>query len=328
MKISKIGEFGLIERIRKRANRVSKRKEILTGIGDDCAVIKNTGTEYLLVTTDTLSENVHFSKKYFSAFDIGYKSLAVNLSDIAAMGGIPMCCLVTLCLPNSITIKEIDELYRGINFLAAKYNVQVIGGDIIKSLSGLTVSISLIGKTLNKRGILRNGAAPGDNIFCTGSFGDSAAGLFAFQKGIAGMKYLKEKHLRPNARIQEGIYLARTGKITSMIDSSDGLDKSLRILCEESKTGCVIDYDKIPISAELKRFTSLTGIGLERMALYGGEEYELIFTASQKHSAVFSKKFSKIGIVTKQKQISYINKTGKVIKIGDRGFDHFSLRDK
>lgn len=323
MKISQLGEFGLIEKIREKNKKAVHHSETIIGIGDDCAVVKCSIGDHLLFTTDTLVENVHFSKKYYSFFDIGYKSLAVNLSDIAAMGGMPLYSLVTAGFPAGTKIKDTDEIYRGISKLASEFNVEIIGGDTVKSPAAVIISITLIGKTIHGSGIKRNGAVAGDLIFTTGNFGDSSAGLYLLQKGISGYKELKKKHLNPYPRIKEGLSIAKSGFATSMIDSSDGFDKSVRFICQESKVGALIYSDKIPVSKSFKNFISRLPLAASRFVLFGGEEYELIFTVPPGKKSYFKKRFHEVGKITKSKKIIYLDSNNKKINLKDKGYDHF-----
>ena len=182
MKISQLGEFDLIERIKNKNKRAVHRSEMVLGIGDDCAVVKCRKDTHFLFTTDTLVENVHFSKKYCNFIDIGYKSIAVNLSDIAAMGGVPLYALVTAGLPTSTTVKETDDIYRGIAKLTSEFNVEIIGGDTVKSPSLTFISVTLIGKTLNGTGIKRSGARAGDTVFTTGPLAILQQDSISFKK--------------------------------------------------------------------------------------------------------------------------------------------------
>ncbi len=328
MKIQELGEFGLIDKIKKNAGRYKGHPEIVIGIGDDCAAIRYPGGNCLLYTTDTLVENVHFSKSYFTYYDIGFKALAVNLSDIAAMGGIPQYCLVTLGITDGTGVKDVEEIYRGLKTIASEFDVKIIGGDIVKSPCGLVVSVTLTGKTLSGNGIRRSGAKPGDTVFCTGNFGDSAAGFFALNKKLAGWDELKRRHTRPRPRVKEGLFIAKTGLANSMIDSSDGFDKSVRIICEESGVGCEIRLDKIPVSKTFENFSSGNRIDKNEYILSGGEEYELIFTASTENSGVFNKRFYPVGKITAKKDIVYTGPEGAIRDIGSGGFDHFAAKSK
>ncbi|MDD5687782.1 MAG: thiamine-phosphate kinase [Elusimicrobia bacterium] len=323
MNLSHLGEFGLIERIREKNKKLSSYADVIVGIGDDCAVVKATSKENFLFSTDTLVENIHFSKKYFGFFDIGYKSLAVNLSDIAAMGGVPLYCLVTVGFPVTTSIKDIDNLYRGISSIASKFNVRIIGGDTVKSPSCVIISITVIGKTVNKKSILRSGANVDDMIFTTGTFGDSSAGLFLLQKGIPGWKELKQKHLQPYPKIKEGLLIAGSKLATSMIDSSDGFNKSVQLICKESDVGCEIYLDKIPVSSALRKFVDHYHLPLTDYTLFGGEEYELIFTVSSDKRKFFNKYFSYVGKITKNKNIRYVTSNNQDINFSKAGYDHF-----
>ncbi|MBN1385097.1 MAG: thiamine-phosphate kinase [Elusimicrobia bacterium] len=323
MRISHLGEFGLIERIRKKNRRLSGNSSVKVGIGDDCAVVESKKGKFLLLTTDTLIENIHFSRRYFSFLDIGYKSLAVNLSDIAAMGGVPLYCLISAGLPIETDIKNVDDFYRGIATLASKFDVKIIGGDTTESPGGIVVSITVIGEAISGKGILRSGACPGDAVFATGPFGESAAGLLILQKNLSGCRHFVKKHLRPYPKIEEGLFIARSKLATSMIDSSDGLDSSIRFICQESNVGCEIYLDKIPVSKYLKVFSSRRSISAIQYALFGGEEYELLFTVPYNKKEFFEKKFHYIGKITKSKKIKYIDSNNKEINFKKYGYDHF-----
>ncbi|MEW6555773.1 MAG: thiamine-phosphate kinase [Elusimicrobiota bacterium] len=323
MKITQLGEFGLIEKIRKKKlSSGTHNDNVIVSIGDDCAVIKSKN-ENLLFTTDTLVENIHFSQKYYSFFDIGYKALSVNLSDIAAMGGVPLYCLVTVGLPPSVKVAGIDALYKGLKKLATEFNVDIIGGDTVKSPACIIISITLIGKQNYGAGILRSGAKPGDIIFTTGTFGDSAAGLYLLQKKFKGYEELKKKHLRPYPKVKEGLFIAKSGFATAMIDSSDGFDKSVRFICQESKVGCEIYLDKIPVSTSLNAFTSHFTLHTSHFVLFGGEEYELLFTVSPSKKSYFCKRFYEVGKITKNRKIIYLDSNNKKISLQDNGYDHF-----
>ncbi|HAM39595.1 MAG: thiamine-phosphate kinase [Elusimicrobia bacterium RIFOXYC2_FULL_34_12] len=323
MKILHLGEFGLIERIRKKIKSTSSDSEIIVGIGDDCAIVKSDRVNNYLFTTDTLIENIHFSRKYFSFFDIGYKSIAANLSDIAAVGGLPLYCLVTVGFPSDIKVKDIDTLYHGISALATEFNVKIIGGDTVRSPENILISITVIGKTVYGNGILRSGAKVGDIVFTTGTFGESAAGLFLYQKKIKGWEVLKKKHLKPYPRIKEGLIIAKTKAATSMIDSSDGFDKSIRFICDESDVGCEIFVDKIPSSKVLKKLCTVYNLPLNAFTLFGGEEYELIFTVPASKRKIFEKKYSQIGRIIQKKEIIYLDNKNKKLVFSNGGYDHF-----
>ncbi|MEK6529154.1 MAG: thiamine-phosphate kinase, partial [Nitrospirota bacterium] len=253
-----IGEFGLIKRLRTR--HADSSPEILKGIGDDAAAVK-IKSQITLITTDMLLEGIHFNLSFTTFYQLGYKTLAVNISDILAMGGKPRYFLLGLGLPATYLARDIDELYSGIMKLAKKFKVAVIGGDTCASGKGLVLSGTLLGEA---NGIItRSGARPGDAIFVTDSLGDSAMGLELLKKlkiknprpRLSGtnlealspdIRTLIKKHLMPEPRA-----LKKTSGITSMIDVSDGLLIDLSHICDESNAGALIYIDKIPISKGL-----------------------------------------------------------------------------
>jgi thiamine-monophosphate kinase len=336
MQLSKIGEFGIINRLRRRF--INTSPEILKGIGDDAAAIKDRGKINLL-TTDMLLEGIHFDLSFTTFFQLGYKSLAVNISDIFAMGGTPKYFLVSLGLPKDYTLKEVDEFYSGLLKIAKKSGVRIIGGDISASKKGLIICGALTGEA--KRVIMRSGAREGDGIFLTGTLGDSAMGLLLLKK-IGKRIPLEAKGLRSTIQsewfslkdkglslkkvlplikrhiLPDPVPLRDTKKVSSMIDISDGLLIDLSHICEESKVGATIYADKIPLSEELKYTARNLGIDPLRFALRGGEDYVLLFTAAQdmRTDAI------RIGEITKKGRF-IINSKGTKISFGQEGYEHF-----
>jgi len=309
-KLSDIGEFGLIDRIRK-VNPV-KDRNVVIGIGDDAAAIKVQGSRFktqdkgmILLTTDTLVEGVHFDLKYFTFYELGWKLLAVNLSDIAAMGGTPKYALVTLGLKKSVKVADVDSFYGGIKALAKKYGVKVVGGDIVRSPRNLFFTMDLMG-VANKI-VTRAGARPGDLIISIGSFGASALGLARLKKhgrSAAGVN----PHLMPLPMVKEGRSVSRSA--SAMIDNSDGLARCLIEICKASKVGAKVYLDRIPIAkgATLKQ------------ALDGGEDYNLLLTVPR--SKVRSVKNGiGIGIVTGGRKIVLIDKNGNEKVLKDKGYE-------
>jgi len=297
MLIRDLGEFGLIKRITKQ---IGTDSSVLKGIGDDCAVIKWTKEKYLLFTTDTIIEGVDFRKED-DPYLIGRKALAITLSDIAACGGIPKYCLVSLSLSERTKVKVFDRIYKGINNLAGQYGVNIVGGDLSAS-KRLALNISLIGFVERKRLVLRNGAKPGDMIFVTGGLGGTISG----------------KHLDFEPRLKQARFLVKGFKINSMIDVSDGLVQDLSHILDESKTGAVLYEDLIPINKQAS--------GLQD-ALYSGEDFELLFTLSLKEARKLKGKspyFIPIGqILSKKSGFSLLTKSGRLKKIQIKGFRHF-----
>ena len=315
MKLSQIGEFGLIEILKKvEQNRI--RKDTIIGIGDDCAVLQIAG-KYILLTTDTLIENVHFrlkekngrnrdfSRRRDPYFYLGRKAMAANISDIAAMGGWPTHALVTIGLPKKIKVEQVEQLYKGINSLAAKHKIDIIGGDTISSPREVVISITLLGEVEKENLLLRSGAKKGDVIVVTGKFGGPAARKFRNPKSEI------------RTRIKESRIIAGSGFATSMIDSSDGLVRSIIEICRASKTGARIWEDKVPIEK---------GATIDQ-ALYGGEEYELVFTTPKQNISKLKRlklKVTIVGeIVTRSSGIKLIDKRGKMKALRSGGYEHF-----
>ena len=307
MRISRLGEFGLIDTIRKM--NPAKNKGVVIGLGDDTAVVRNDKSRYILLTTDTLVENVHFNLQYCKFFELGWKLLAVNLSDIAAMGGIPKYVLVTLGLKKNTDVSEINQLYAGIRSLARKTKVDVVGGDIVSSPNNLFFTMDLFG--VAEKVIRRSGAKPGDAVISIGKIGASSAGLSYLKKhGRKAMISNVAAHLMPMPMLKEGRLASKYA--TSMIDNSDGLARCLMEICRESNVGAKIYLEQIPIAK---------GANLEQ-ALDGGEDYNLILTAPANKSRSV-KGGVVIGKVTRSKKIILVDGSGREKELNDKGYEHF-----
>lgn len=309
MKLSKIGEFGLIRRIQGICKKDSEG--LVFGIGDDSAIIRSF-KGLTLITSDMLIEGVHFDLKYTTPHQLGYKALAVNISDILAMGGRPRFFLFDIGIPDGFDSKKVEEIYSGVIGLAEDFGVSVIGGDTSLSPCGLLLSGMLIGET--KKPIMRSGARIGDGIFVTGTLGDSAMGLMLLKNGHRARgrrQRLIEKHLLPKP-----IPLKSTLGVTSMIDISDGLLIDLSHICDESNVGAIIYKDRIPLSDELISVANELDKDPYRFALTGGEDYVLLFTSSRdREDAV------RIGEIIKKGR--YIIEDGKKRPFKAEGYEHF-----
>ena len=318
MKIKDIGgEFASIERIKNKIKLYSK--DVIAGIGDDCGALKYDKNNYLLFTTDMLVENAHFSLKSFTPEQIGMKAIEQNVSDIAAMGGIPRFALVSLALPKMIDVDFVDKLYNGINKKSKKYKINIVGGNITHSKE-IVVSVAMIGFVEKKYLALRSGAKINDLIFCSGNAGASAAGLELLKHKKEG-KPIK-KHLEPEARLDLARKLVKIG-INSMIDVSDGVASEVKHICNESSVGAIIYADKIPISKNTVNDAKKIKKNPIDLALYGGEDFELVFTANKDKLKQLKKYDVKVigGIVDKKYGIKLL-KNNKKIKL-ESGFDHF-----
>jgi len=290
-KASPLREFDLIRSLRRLC--AGRHASVRRGIGDDTAVTAGPPGLDLLLTTDLLAERIHFDPRTADFSDIGFRSAAANLSDIAAMGGEPAYLLIALALPNGATARQVRELYRGITAACRPHNVLVIGGDTSASAGGWFIGVTAVGTVGRGRALLRSGARVGDAIYVTGTLGDSLAGLALANEhlGRAGRRsqaailparqraFLLKRHLRPDARVAVGRWLVRERLATAAIDLSDGLSGDIRHLCEESKVGAEIDRASLPLSQAGLAYAKATGSDPATMVLAGGEDYELLFTA-------------------------------------------------
>lgn len=314
MKISRLGEFGLIKRIQQK----SKDKDILVGIGDDAAVVR-IGKKLAVLTIDTLVEGDHFNLGYFTPEQVGMKAVEINISDIVSMGGKPKYALVSLGLRKQMDVKFVDGLYKGMRKAASKYGVEIIGGNLTHTKQ-VVIDISLLGFVDGKDLCLRSHARPGDLIFVTGDLGASTAGLNLFLKKIKGHNYVKKRHLEPKANPRKVERFLRY--INAMQDISDGLASEIRHICEQSKTGAVIYVDNIPIKKETIRAAKAAGKKALDYALFGGEDFELVFTVSGQNIKKVKRGFL-VGEITRKKGVRIFSK-GKETMLKGKGYDHFA----
>ena len=287
--ISKLGEFGLIDRLTKEIP--IQNSSTLKGVGDDAAVLEYKDME-VLVTTDLLLEKVHFDLTYVPLVHLGYKSAVVNFSDIYAMGGRPRQIVVSLGISARFTVEHIEELYAGIRRACEIYGVDLVGGDTSASHQGLVISITCIGEARKEDIVYRNGAKDTDLICVSGDLGAAYMGLQVlerekvasagqkdFQPDFSGKEYLIERQLKPEARKDIIEFLHKEGvRPTAMMDVSDGLSSELLHICKQSKTGCRVYEDRIPIDYQTAIMAEELNMNLVTAALNGGEDYELLFT--------------------------------------------------
>jgi thiamine-monophosphate kinase len=326
MEISRLGEFALIERIRRV---VPENRKVMIGIGDDAACVFNQ-SQNSLITTDILIEGVDFKLDWMSLFDLGYKSLAVNLSDIAAMGGVPDFFLLGLGIPPRFTSKQIDEFYRGIASLAEETKVVLVGGDL-SGARDFTISACILGHAPHGP-ITRRGAHRGDDIYVTGTLGDSALGLWLLERRqrprSGSHEFLISRHRRPAPRLAAGLLLAREKLATAMIDISDGLLQDLDHIASQSKIGAEIWASELPLSPAYRAMMAKVGLDV---AVSGGEDYELLFCAlPENRERIYGLEkelhvpVKRIGsCLAAEQRVRVIDASGKPLTIRSRGYNHF-----
>jgi thiamine-monophosphate kinase len=337
--ISTLGEFGLINRI---ARQFDKRQNLETiwGIGDDAAVIDNGGENYLLVSTDMLIEGVHFDLAYTPLKHLGYKAVAVNVSDIAAMNGVPKQITVSVGLSNRFSVEAIDEFYEGVKIACESYKVDLVGGDTSASRSGFVVSVTATGLVNKSKIAYRNGAKANDILCVTGDLGSAYLGLQLLEREkqvflsnpemqpeLEEKQYLVERLLRPEARTDVVYELLEAGVVpTSMIDISDGLASEILHICTQSGVGVNIFEDKLPIEDISFLTASEFNLSPITSALNGGEDYELLFTINQNDFEKIknSSFITPIGFMTESKATQLILKSGARADIKAQGWNHLS----
>ena len=332
--IEDMGEFEFIRSIKSGCHFSHER--LIKGIGDDCAVIGPYEGRALLVSTDLLVEDVHFILENILPEHLGEKAVAVNLSDIAAMGGKALHLFLSLAIPRSMRVETLHSLYRGIKAMCGRYKVNILGGDTSASMDRLMINVAVIGEAPENEVLYRSGAGPDHDIYVTGTLGDSAAGLKLIKEDIfvpeSYADPLKEAHNLPQPHLEAGRVIARSRLATAMIDVSDGLVSDLGHICEASGVGAIIYEEVLPISRELRGIAGAGCLDPVSLALSGGEDYRLLVTVPQENGVLFKKMFEKgepcrvwrIGRTTSKTGIRIVSPDGseKLAKTG--GFDHFT----
>lgn len=327
MRLRELGEFGLIERIRKAT---PSGPGVRLGIGDDAAWVACKQSS-LLITSDLLLEGVHFNLRWTSFYGLGYKTLAVNLSDLAAMGGSPAYLIVSLGIPVDFKAEDVEQFYRGLRALALRSGVVLIGGDTSAS-KRFFISATLVGYS-PYGAIRRSGGRIGDDLYVTGTLGDAALGLQLLKRRKhrarrRGFAYLFARHHFPTARLTAGALLAREKLAKAMIDISDGLLQDLGHICTASRVGAIVYQDALPLSAAYRNWAGRKG---PLYALTGGEDYELLFCVRRRDRRRLERIKKRLGVqVTRIGQcrplaegIRVVNPEGEPIAIPVTGHDHF-----
>ena len=306
-----LGEKKLIQQIRRSARG---GESVVTGIGDDCAVLSVPPGHELLVTTDFTIEKVHFRRDWHRPELVGRRCLTRGLSDIAAMGGEPRAAFLSLAVPGDVPQKWVDRFLKGLLDLAEEFKVPLAGGDTAQSAGGIQADIVVVGSVPRGKAVLRSGAKAGERIYVTGELGGSAAALARLEESKPlGAEYVR--HFRPQARVAVGQWLRQQGVASAMIDVSDGLSTDLEHICQESHVGAEIEAEAIP--------RAQVGLGKKRvaleLALHGGDDYELLFTSA----AAIPSEVEGVRVTTQSAGMRLIGADGKARRLEAAGWEHF-----
>jgi thiamine-monophosphate kinase len=340
------GEFDFIERVRrkelarfaqeKHSSLNTRHSSLIKGIGDDAAVLRPRAGFDLVVTADLLVEGVDFrlDKGWTSPRDLGHKALAVSLSDAAAMGARPLFCLLSVGVPRALWRgRLLDDFYEGVRGLSERFGVRIIGGDTSRTPGGFVIDSVVLGEVRRGRALTRGGARVGDQIFVTGALGGAAAGLKILEHAAARTSFkgaergLVLRHRRPEPRVEWGTLLSEKGLATSLIDLSDGLSSDLAHICRESGVGARLEAAHLPLDPLLAQ----AGLGADvalKLALDGGEDFELLFTAAPRQAARLPREVggvpvTRVGEVTSERGKVRLVRGGKARLLKPGGFEHF-----
>ena len=332
MLLGEIGEFGLIARIREIVAR--QRGDVVLGIDDDTAAVR-VGSEVLLLTTDALIENVHFRFDYFEPSEVGWRLMAANLSDVAAMGGTPLFALVALALPKTIPVEHVKGIYAGAVDLADRFGVAIVGGDTTGSPRDGFLSLTLVARAPDGCFARRDRARPGDVLAVTGHLGGAQAGLNVLlgrgELDSASFPAVVERHKRPWPRVDEGKFLVHEMGVDCVIDVSDGLASEVGHLCRLSGTGARVEAERVPLHPETVRVAEHLGEDPLDYALHGGEDFELLFCVPAERwdalAAAWRERFetplTRVGqIVDPAEGLTLVSPDGTQA-LTPRGWDHF-----
>ncbi len=339
VRIEELGEFELLRRVISRSGvdqPVPGGGEVLCSIGDDAALVRLGPGRDLAVSSDLLCEGVHFRRDWATPEQIGWKALAVNVSDLGAMGAQPLAAVVGIALPAGLPVDWVRRLYSGMGEAARHYSCPVVGGDTVRAAGeAVTISVSAFGTLLAGARGLRSGAAKGDLVWVTGVVGESAAGMALLERGRtwsddAGFSSLVEWHLRPRPPVSAGALLCRDTLCTSLMDLSDGLASDLLRIYEQSGVGARLDVSRLPISAAARRAAHELGEDPLAWALQGGEDYQLVFTTRPGEAAHVPRLLAEVGVAATRIGVMQLGpprvrmSNGRSVRLRPSGFQHFA----
>ena len=325
--IRDLGERALIARITARLGTASW---VVVGPGDDAAVIAPERGALEVWTTDVQVEDVHFDRRFSPPDAIGHRALAVNLSDLAAMGARPRAALLSLVLPPALEVRVVDGLLDGFLALADRHRVTIVGGNISRSPGPLMIDVTAVGSVRPRRALTRASARPGDEVYVTGSIGDAAVGLASLrQGGTASLAAQQERYLRPEPRVRAGLLLGASRAASACMDLSDGLADAVRQVAAASQAGITLDADALPVAPDVRRWHEQNGHDAIQAVLAGGDDYELMFTVRRAHRGrlrhvvqhLGDLPLTRIGVVTRDRRV--VVRTAHDERPVPDGFSHF-----
>lgn len=334
MKVRDVGEFGLIDII--KSDTIFDPSMVVAGIGDDTAILKHHENKLLLATADMMIENVHFLAQGNNGHQVGYRVVAANVSDIASMGGIPTHAMISIGVTPDMDVAYIESVYEGMKACCRAYGANIVGGDTVTSPDNLVLNVSLLGWVDEDKYLLRTNAKPGDVVMVTNVLGDSRAGLDLVLNNCRispeGEEYLLSRHYYSTPRVKEMAAGVATGGITAADDISDGIGSEIHEIASSSQVGVVLWFDAIPVSDYTREVACKTGNDLTVYSLFGGEDFEVVFTASPDKADPLAKaiesatgtKVTAIGEIVNQAQGVKLLRDGKLIELEKRGYSHFN----
>jgi thiamine-monophosphate kinase len=335
MDIDGIGEFSLIAGIRRRMEG-KYPPEVALGIGDDCAVLRPQADMEWVITTDTQVEDVHFRRAWLTPYQIGWRAMAVNLSDLAAMGAQPFAALAAFVLPAATEEAFFERFLDGVCELGLRFGCPLVGGNLARDPAHLSLTFTLLGRVPRGKALLRSGAKAGDEIWVSGRLGGSGAGLQTFLRPIPLIDTLETilrlRYAQPQPRVHEALFLRASEQLTSMIDLSDGLAGDLGHICDESGVGAQIVAEALPLEPGVCEVAAALGKDPLEYALRGGEDFELCCTAApgalaskrEEFRTRFGIDLTPIGVITAERSRQLVRGDGSHTPLLPQGFDHFS----
>lgn len=336
MKLSDLGEHGLLARIRNRVP--PSPADVLVGIGDDAAVVTTARNEQTVMTTDALVEGIHFDRRWSTPADVGHKALAVNLSDLAAMGATPRWALLSLVLPETWLVEDVEALIDGFVTLAAGERISLTGGNITRTPGPLVINVTAVGSVRPRRALLRSTGRPGDAIYVSGTIGAAAAGLDMLRAGAvdsddAEVMHCVTRHRRPEARVRLGRALAQAQAARATMDVSDGLADAVRQIAEASGCGVLVDAAALPIAPAARAWWTARDTDVVTAAMTGGDDYELVFSVPRACNGrlrgvrrhVADPPITRIATLTKDRAL-LVEREGTKAELPG-GYEHFQTGD-